>query len=116
MNYEFYRLIHFITLIIVTASLGVSYFGNPPKKWAKYLGMSASLLLMIAGMGLLAKTMPGQPWPLWAKMKIGIWAIIALAGPIMAKRLTVYRGVAFSSLLILFTIAITLAVYKPSFS
>lgn len=115
MSYDFYLLTHLISLVAVIACLGVSYFANPPNKWAKYLGMSASLILMIAGMGLIAKTMQGQTWPLWIKFKIGIWATIAISGPIMAKRLTTYRGIVFSVLMFLFVIAISLVVLKPSF-
>lgn len=70
---------------------------------------------MVTGMGLLAKMMPGQSWPLWVNIKIGIWLTIAVSGPMMAKRLTKHRGIAFSFLMILFVTAISLAVLKPNF-
>ena len=115
MSLESYKLIHFISLILVTSSLGVSYFCKPPEKWSKYLGIIASLFLMIAGMGLLARIMPGLSWPIWIKIKLGIWLTIAISGPMLAKRLTKYRGHAFIFLMLLFSIAIMLAVYKPLF-
>ena len=114
MSIEFYKLFHFISLITVTSCLGVSYFSNPPQKWAKFLGISASLLLMITGMGLIAKMMPAQAWPSWVNFKIGIWSVIAISAPIMASKLTKFRGIAFSALMILFITAVVFEVLKIS--
>jgi hypothetical protein len=83
MSTEFYKIAHFFSLVVVTSCLGVSFFYKPSQKWAKYLGIGSSFILMIAGMGLIAKTMPGQSWPLWVKLKIGIWLTIAISGPMM---------------------------------
>ena len=113
MSIEFYKLTHFISLITATSCLGISYFSSPPQKWAKYLGISASLLLMISGMGLLAKIMPGLAWPSWVNVKIGIWLTVAISGPLMANRLTKFRPIIFSVLMILFVTAIIFAVLKP---
>ena len=112
-SYEYYKILHLLFLIVVTACLGIGYFCNPPKKWARNLGMTASFLLMVAGMGLLARLYPGQPWPVWAKIKLGIWLVVAVSGPMLAKRLTNYKGQAFSGLMVLLFIAICLAILKP---
>lgn len=111
MSFEIYKAIHIISLIVVTACLGIGYFA--PRKWAKMLGMTASLLLMIAGMGLLAKAYAGQNWPTWVIIKIFIWLVVAISGPMMAKRLTKYRAQAFFFLIFLLTVAICLAIFKP---
>lgn len=113
MSYEFYKLLHLVCLVLVVSCLGISYFCKPPLKWARLLGMTASFLLMVAGMGLLVKAYGGQPWPLWVQVKLGIWLVLAVAGPMMAKRLTKNRGYAYSFLMCLFVGAIYLAVFRP---
>ena len=111
MSYEFYKIIHLVSLVLVAACLGVSYFSETPKKWARILGMSSSLLLLVAGMGMLARK--GFGWPMWINLKLVIWLILAVAGPIMARKLQSNRGKAFSFLMVLFTAAILLVVLKP---
>ena len=115
MSFEVYRLLHFVCLIVLTSCLGVSFFSKTPQKWAKILGMTASFILMVAGMGLIARTMAGQPWPMWVKMKLALWTVIAISAPIMAKRLTNNRGIAFSVVMLLLVVAVSLAVFKPMF-
>lgn len=113
MSAEIYKLIHIFCLITVTACLGVGYLGAKPNKVVRILGMTASMILMVAGMGLLARNYTGMPWPNWVKAKLVIWGVIAIGGPIMAKRLTQFKGVAFSFFMGLFGVAIWLVVYKP---
>lgn len=93
--------------------MGISFMAENKPKLAKITSGIVTLTLLVAGMGLLARTYPGQPWPVWAKAKIGIWALVAILTPVLSKRLTQNRGLAFVGMLALLTLATCLAVLKP---
>ncbi|MBT7609626.1 MAG: hypothetical protein HN576_07710 [Bacteriovoracaceae bacterium] len=111
MTYEFYKVLHIVSLICMTGCLGINFFSGTPRKWARIGSMIASFLLMVAGMGLLAKTKLG--WPTWVIAKMAIWILVAISAPIMAKRINDKKEFAFSGVLVLLSIAIILAVIKP---
>ena len=112
-SYEVYKVIHILSLVVVAACMGVGFFVNPPKKWARILGMTASFLLLVGGMGLLARAYPGEPWPTWVKAKIGIWMVVAIATPILTRKLKDKHGAAFTAMIGLLMLAIILAIYQP---
>ncbi len=112
MSYEIYKVIHLLSLLFVIFCLSVNYFSNTAQKWARIGGMVASLLLMVAGMGLLART--GAGWPAWVISKFVIWMVVAIGAPIMLKRLKGGRrklGLLLTVLLL--SVAVILAVMKP---
>lgn len=111
MSYEFYKIMHLVALIFVVACIGVNFFSETPKKIARIGGMVASFLLLVGGMGLLAKT--GLGWPTWVIVKMLIWLAVAVSAPIMARKLKEKKPLGFSLILALLTIAICLAVTKP---
>ena len=111
MSYEFYKVIHLASLVFVVACLGVNFFTDVPKKWARIGGMTASFLLMVAGMGLVARTKVG--WPGWVIAKLMIWCVVAIGAPILAKRLTKNREMAFLGLIGLLVVAICFAILQP---
>ncbi len=115
MSYEFYKVIHLVSLILVASCLGISFFAQSQSKWPRIVGMTASFLLLVGGMGLLAKFQSHTlPWPLWVKIKLALWFVIAVAGPIMAKRLKTSRTQAFFGIISILAIGVYLAVIKPS--
>ncbi|MBT3586317.1 MAG: hypothetical protein HN509_15525 [Halobacteriovoraceae bacterium] len=114
MSYETYKLIHLFSLIAIVVCLTTNGLSPAPKKWAKITGMVASLLLMVAGMGLLARTghSHGAGWPIWVKIKIGIWLVLAVGGPIAYKRLPSKRPLILGMALALLAAAISLVVFR----
>ena len=112
MNYELVKVIHVVSLVLVSACLGIGFFAGVPRPWARILGMTASLVLMLSGFALISVVVTGA-WPLWVKAKIGLWLVIAIAGPVMAKRLTKCRAQGYALLVLLMVIAISLAIAKP---
>ncbi|MFT6070166.1 MAG: putative membrane protein SirB2 [Bacteriovoracaceae bacterium] len=116
MSYEFYKIVHYITLFIFVSGLSISFLAENPPKLAKILTGISSIIILVAGMGLIAKGLNighGEGWPGWLHAKITIWAIVAIGGPIASKRLTSHRGLALSVLLVLMFVAIAMAVTKP---
>jgi hypothetical protein len=111
MSYEVYKIMHLVALVFMVACLGVNFFSETPRKIARIGGMVASLILMVAGMGLLART--GLGWPSWVIAKMCIWLILAVSAPIMARKLKEKKSLGFTSVLVLITVAIFLAVIKP---
>lgn len=113
MSFETYKIIHIISLLLFTASIGVSLLGGVKVKGLHISGMIGGVFILIAGMGLLARKYPGQAWPTWVWVKLVIWLVLLAGSEIMAKRLKDKRGLALSGLLGLMFVAVFLAVLKP---
>ena len=111
MSYENYKLVHLMSLIILTGCFGITFFSE--NRVAKITGMIFSFILLVGGMGLLARLYPGEPWPMWAKAKLGIWGLISIGGPILAKRMPSKRRITFIGVVLLLLIAVYMAVIKP---
>lgn len=87
MSYQFYKILHVTSIIALFTSLSAAAFvaADKRKVWAAVHGVS-SLLVLVAGFGLLAKGgfMQGG-FPAWTYIKIGIWIALG-AMPILLKR------------------------------
>jgi len=117
MSYETYKLIHLISLILIAACFGINFISSDDsknvKKWPKILSMVAATFLFVAGMGLIARTLPGQSWPLWLKLKLIIWGILVTLGPIVLKRFKQHRKPVFFVMIGLLIMAVSLVIFKP---
>ncbi|MCY4644080.1 MAG: SirB2 family protein [Bacteriovoracales bacterium] len=120
-SYEFYKTVHFFFIILFAATIGFSFASPSPPKWTKILIGLMSLLIFVAGMGLMARVgvSHGGPWPKWLLIKIGLWLVLAILAPVLSKRLggapvnSSCRYRAFWVLMILFLFLVVLAVYQP---
>ena len=122
MSEEIYRLMHYLSVLAWVGGNSILFFGDHsyiPKKTKMVVGI-ASLLILIGGMGLIIRALglthgSGEPWPWWIKIKLGIWLVIAVASPVLYKRISLEkRSLAGTLLMALVFLAITLAVYKPA--
>ena len=116
MSESFYRVLHFASLFFFLSGLGVSFFTDNKFLPNKIITGIASLLILVAGMGLIAKGLQighGEGWPAWIHAKITIWAVLAIGAPILAKRMKKARAVVFYLFIVLATIAAYLGVNKP---
>jgi len=66
-------------------------------------------------MGLLARTgsSHGEGWPLWVQLKILIWMVLAIGGPLGIKYLPQRKVQILGGILVLMVVAISLVVLKP---
>ncbi|CAM9906692.1 unnamed protein product [Chrysoparadoxa australica] len=116
MSENFYRVLHYGSLFFFLSGLGISFFTDNKNVANKIITGISSLLILVAGMGLIAKALQighGASWPAWLHAKITIWAILAVGAPILAKRLTKGKAVVFYVFIVLATMASYLAVNKP---
>ncbi|MCF8059534.1 MAG: SirB2 family protein [Bacteriovoracaceae bacterium] len=116
MTENFYRVLHYGSIIFFLSGLGISFFTDNKNVANKIVSGIASLLILVAGMGLILRALQishGTSWPAWIHAKLTIWALLAIGGPVLAKRLSKGRAIAFYVSLVLAVCAAYLAVYKP---
>lgn len=112
-SYENYKVIHLASLFILFTGLSISFYGGG-RKHVKVLTGIGTLLSLVAGMGLMARLGIGHgtEWPLWVKIKMAIWFIVAIGGAVVAKRFPRLGVPAYFASLLLFIIAAAVANYK----
>ncbi len=109
MSYEFYIMLHFLSLITLFLSMGMLITGPVSfKKFVLSLHGSALLLLFVSGFGLIAKTnIPvGFLSPAWFWQKILVWGLLAVLTPFLVSKTTAFKKTA-----LLVCIVLALAFY-----
>ncbi len=116
-SYQVYKLVHLASIFMFLSTMGASFFLNEKGKLIKILSGISSFLILVGGMGLLARlgVSHGEPFPFWVISKIGIWLGLAILAPVLAKRLKSMRHLAFLGLWLLAAVAAYFAIYKPGF-
>lgn len=114
MSYAFYKIIHVVSIVLFFALyMSAARKEQNIKKEVIFSGV-ALLLVLVSGMGLIAKIgiAHGAGWPLWIKLKIAIWAFIGIVGHTILKRYGKQRLKFFWTAFFLLTCASYLANYK----
>lgn len=78
-SYQSYKILHLLALLLLAASMGVVVGEGRwiPSKKFKFAIALASILIFVAGMGLLARIgfRHGESFPLWLWIKMAAWAL-----------------------------------------
>ena len=114
MSYEVYKVLHVLCVVLFMGAIGAQFFSNSAPKSVKIISGITSFLILVGGMGLLARlgVSHGGGWPIWVKVKLGLWLVVVIAAPVLAKRLTSHRQKAYYGISFLVFIAIYMAVNK----
>lgn len=115
LSYEFYKIVHVLAVVVTFSGSAVALYGNAPKH-LKIIGGVSSLLIFVAGMGLMARIGIDHSagFPFWIMAKMGIWLFLAVALPLAARRAPKnLRVPIFGGALAFFIWAHYLAIYKP---
>ncbi|MCB9062254.1 MAG: SirB2 family protein [Halobacteriovoraceae bacterium] len=117
MSYEIYKIIHIVAIIGVFASLAVSLSTPAGEVQVKHkiLNGLMSFLILVAGMGLLARIgiKHGEGFPTWVIGKFVAWGLIVIGGPIAIKRMKTNREKMSLVFILIGIAAIVIAIYKP---
>lgn len=115
MSYEFYKLLHLIMIMSFIVLVAIQMTQNENSKLIKILSGVSSFFILVAGMGLLARigVSHGAGFPAWVWIKMVIWLALAVAAPILVKRLTHKRKEAMIGVIVLASVATYMAINKP---
>lgn len=115
MSYEIYHLLHLSMVILFSMMCGVLFFSSEKSKIAQIVSGISNFLILVAGMGLLARLgfSHGEPFPKWILVKIFIWLALAIIVPVGSKRLKQHATKLLSATYLLIFVAIVLVVWKP---
>ncbi len=111
MSYEFYKMMHIISIVIFFAMFAVAAYTKESSKVNKIITGIMLLLIMVAGMGLKKFAAPGN-WPLWLNLKMGIWLVVGGLGHVIIKKCPQFAVKSFWGSVGLLTLASYLANYK----
>jgi len=114
MSYEVYKVIHFLFIFLAISGFSAALIGNYQKKWIKIVGGISSLMILVSGMGLLARIGigHGDGFPVWVWGKVTFWLLLSILGPVFSKKLTNNRVIGFFVLLLIAFSAAIFAVFK----
>ena len=113
--YEFYKVIHLGSIFLFLMGLAIALFTSKTEKLIKFTYFFAGLLVLVAGFGLLAR-IGEKVSSTWVILKVIIWAILVIMGPILAKRAQQFRFLLFYLFAGFAALAAYMAVYKPGMS
>lgn len=114
MPYEVYKIIHLTSLLIMFCSFTVSLIGEKKIKLFNILSGVATLLVLVSGMGLMARigVGHGSAWPIWIKLKFFFWALLGIGVPVVIKRTTGLNKITFWISILIYATAVAAVNYK----
>ncbi len=111
MSYQFYKMMHIISIVVFFAMFAVAAYSTENTKRNKIITGLMLVLILVGGMGLKKFAAPGA-WPLWLNIKMGIWLVVGVIGHVVVKRFPQFAVKTFWFSVGLLTLASYLANYK----
>lgn len=113
MPYEFYKVLHIVSVILVL--LGLTAWLYSGKRSFSILHGVALLLVLVSGFGLAARLGMMSGLPGWVWVKLTVWVLLGAAA-VFVKKKTLAPGIQVFLWIVLASVAICMAVYKPALS
>ncbi len=113
LSYQTYKVIHLASIFVFLTSASVLLLAKPAGKAWKIITGVSSMLILVAGFGLLARLGLTSGMPAWAVAKLVIWLVVTGLGHMVAKRFPGAALKAYWCTVLLAILAAALAVYKP---
>ncbi len=120
-SYTAYKVIHVTGIALLFTALGAIALASNQRlldnrnQARKIIGIAhgvALVIVLVSGMGLLARLGVTGAWPLWIWVKLGLWAVFGAATAFIRRVPERFAWVLFL-LPLLATLAAYLAFYKP---
>lgn len=114
-SYHDYKIVHVFFVILMLTSFSAQLFASEKKKFLSIFSGLATLMVLVGGMGLMARLGigHGESWPLWIKLKMGLWLILSIGLPVVIKRMKRFASMGYTVMIILTLLAVYSAVTKP---
>ena len=114
LSMEIYNMLHLITVVTTLLCYAITLHGNTDKIY-KILAGIGSLLILVTGMGFLARLgfNHGEGFPFYIVAKMVIWLVIVVGAPVVGKRFPQHGKTFFWFMLALFAFVSYLVTYKP---
>lgn len=112
--YEVYKWLHLLCIMLfIGLSSVMLWYGGKIKVFSILTGI-ASVLILVTGLGLMANLgiKHAEPWPLWIKIKLGVWLFLTILVPVVHKRLPKIGKMMFWLMYLSFALASYSAIYK----
>jgi len=105
-SYEIYKVIHLSSLAFLLTGFALQFYGVKSKGFKILTGIS-TLLVLVSGMGLMARIgiAHGEAWPVWIFIKFAIWGIIGVGCAVIVKRAPQLGSKAYVGMMLLFILA-----------
>ncbi len=115
MSYELYKFMHLVSVILFFAVVARIFSTKKSSVFDVVLLHSSGFLILVGGMGLLARLnlIQDGSWPKWVTIKLAVWAFVYVVFGILAKRLKSKALPWYLGLSVLGLIAVYSAVFKP---
>ncbi len=104
MPYGFYHVMHLVCIVAFVSAATLILKGDKDSKASKIVSGLTGLLILVSGMGLLAKA--GFGFDAWVKGKLFIWLALTMLIPITAKRFPQAKGKVFKVVIGLLFVAV----------
>ena len=117
LSFEAYEVVHISCIIIFAGLIGFSFASSPPPRWVKISLGITTIMIFVAGMGLMARMGIGHgegSWPGWIIAKMTLWLALAISTPILSKRLPpTQKAKVFWLLMAVFIGIVYIVIYQP---
>ena len=87
-SYEVYKVLHIAMILLIVVCACAQFYSATPPKIAKIGAGVSSFLILVGGMGMLARlgVSHGEGFPGWVIAKIVLWRALAIQIPVIGKR------------------------------